>query len=293
MDGLAWVLEAIGGECAECMRANASVLCEIRIRIGQRTCLRFVDGDELQAERIDRSRMLQILDKLTQNSFYAHENEMLEGYFTIPGGIRVGVCGKLVFCDGKLVQLVNPSSLCIRIPKAVCGCADEIAQLMRASWPCSALIISPPGLGKTTLLRDLVRQLSDAGINVAVVDERREIAACSEGMPQMDVGSHTDVMEGCPKSIAISALIRSCAPQLIALDEIGNAADARAIGDAARCGVAVIATMHAASIEEARQRLHIGPLIRAGIFNYLILLGGRPGRIAAVQKYDREVENGC
>lgn len=130
-------------------------------------------------------------------------------------------------------------------------------------------------------------------MNVAVADERREIAACREGVPQLDVGSRTDVMDGCPKAEAMPMLVRACAPDLLVADEIGSRADAEAIRDAARCGVRVAATAHAGDLREALLRGQIAPLIRDGVFDWCAVLGPEPGKIKSLERWRGEVVDAC
>ena len=285
MNRFEWLAGIAGGDLGAELLRRPEAATELRIRVGQRMLLRKTCGDSCHGETVTGEKLQDILQKLTEGSFYAHEKEMAEGYFSIPGGFRAGVCGKLVLREGQPAQMANVSSLCIRIPHEIRGCADALAAKALEDWPCSVLVLSPPGMGKTTLLRDFLRQLSDQGIQCALADERRELAACLNGVPQLDVGGNTDVMEGCPKSIALNAMIRACAPQLVVLDEIGSEADAQAICDAARCGISVAASAHARSIDEILTRRHIAPLVRDGIFHLLVVLGQRPGRILEIRKF--------
>ena len=150
----------------------------------------------------------------------------------------------------------------------------------------SVLVVSPPGGGKTTLLREAARQLSVRGIQVALADERGELAACVEGVPQLDVGPCTDVMDNLPKAEAIGMMLRAMSPQVLISDEIGNAQDAEALLDAQRCGVKVLCSVHGASYAEVQARSCVRQLLRESVFDRVLLLGREPGRIAAV--YDRE-----
>ena len=261
-------------------------LAEIRIRANRPARYRCIDGKELSGPVTDAQQVRKIVHMLMENSVYACEEELKEGYFTADGGCRVGVCGKMSVCSGKVIALNGIASACIRIPREKKGCADQLAVLNCGS----ILILSVPGLGKTTLLRDFARQISDGGENVAIADERREIAACREGVPSLDVGCRTDVLDGCPKAMAIPMLVRACAPDWIIADEIGGEQDAEALRDAARCGVKIAATAHAANVEEAMLRRHVGALIEDGIFEYAAVLSGSLGHIAEIRKLIRGVE---
>ena len=273
----------LGGALGELVRREEIHLGELRLRIGRPARLCMTDGREIEGDVTGAEELQRILARMTGDSLYACEDELREGYFTMDGGCRVGVCGRMASQDGRVLGMASIASLCIRIPREVKGCARELAAPGR---PQGLLVISPPGMGKTTLLRDYARILSDGGWNVAIADERREIAACREGVPQFDVGMRTDVMDGCPKAVAMGLLIRACAPQLIVDDEIGGEGDARAILDAARCGVAVAASAHASCFAEAEERF--SALIGAGAFRRAALLGDRPGNIKAVREYAGE-----
>ena len=198
--------------------------------------------------------------------------------------------------EGRVTSLGSIGSVCIRIPREIKGCASLLADCILEAPLTGILILSPPGMGKTTLLRDLVRIVSDRGKNVALADERREIAACMDGIPQLDVGSCTDVMDGLPKAQAIPMLVRACAPEFIAVDELGSLADARAVLDAVRCGVSVIATAHASCQEEALLRPGTGLLLKENAFQYCAVLGGRAGQIKSLRRCANERMNhaeGC
>ena len=274
--------DCIGGETGELLRREAVSVAELRLRCGQRTRLCRMDGTELSGPVLDAEVLQRIVRRLCGDSLYAFEEELKKGYFTVQSGLRVGVCGRIGMRSGAIQSISEISSLCIRIPREVKGCGDALAKLLFSGGPSSALILSPPGMGKTTLLRELIRIASNSGWNVAVADERCELAACWEGVPQMDVGPRTDVMDGCPKALALPLLIRACAPQLLAADEIGDAADAKALLDARRCGAAVLATAHAAGLKDALRRESLAAVLREGVFDRMVLLGPPPGRVRAI-----------
>lgn len=274
--------DCLGGEIGALLRREADSVSELRLRCGQKTRLCRLDGTELAGPVLDAAALHRIIRRLCGDSLYAFEEELKQGYFTAQGGLRVGVCGRISVRSGAIQSVSEVSSLCIRIPREIRGCGAALAKLLFGKGLTSALILSPPGMGKTTLLRDLIRIASESGWNVAVADERRELAACWEGIPQMDVGPRTDVMDGCPKALALPLLIRACAPQLLAADEIGDAADAKALLDARRCGAAVLATAHAAGLKDALRRESLAAVLREGVFDRMVLLGPPPGRVRAI-----------
>jgi len=217
---------------------------------------------------------------VSQYSVYSFEEEIKNGYITISGGHRVGFSGQVVLENNDIKAIRNISSLNIRIAKEIIGAADKVLPyVIDNGHVLNVLIISPPRAGKTTLLRDLVRQLSNGverlgirGMNVGLVDERSEIACCYEGVPQNDVGIRTDVLDGCPKAKGIIMLLRSMSPDLIATDEIGKNEDAVAIEDAINAGVAIIATVHGSDLEDIKKRPAIKKLIDRSFFDRYIIL---------------------
>lgn len=207
---------------------------------------------------------------ITNFSLYSFEDDIRNGFVTIEGGHRVGICGKAVLENGKIRTFRDISFINYRVARQVLGAADKVLHyiLREDNSIHNTLIISPPQCGKTTILRDIVRQISGGipsmgfkGRKVGLIDERNEIAACSLGLPKNDVGIRTDVLDGCPKAEGIQIMIRSMSPDIIATDEIGRSDDAGAVLDAINAGVKIITTIHGSNIEDflrkpALEKLH-------------------------------------
>ena len=199
----------------------------------------------------------------------------------------MGLCGSAVVEDGEVRTLTAFSSLSIRIPREQIGVAlPLLKQLTEDGRPCSTLILGPPGEGKTTLLRDLIRLFSDCiGLRVALADERGEIAAMYQGIPQLQVGRHTDVMDACPKALAIPALLRAMNPQVIAVDEVALPADVEAMERASHTGTALLATVHARTPDDLLRRPLLSSMMELGIFQRTVTIeraeGGRRYRVEA------------
>ena len=219
---------------------------EIRLRCGGGATLLLGEGELALPGTVSAAELAETVERVTKGSFYAAEESLRKGYFTAEGGFRVGFGGSVVCREGACTGFRSISSLCIRIPRAVACVEDGLLAALRER---SVLIYSVPGAGKTTFLRDLIRRLSDGGKTVALADERGELAALSGGVPQFDVGCRTDVLEGCPKGVAAEMLLRTMAPQVLALDELG-AGDIPPLTRGAVSGVRLLATAHASSRTE-------------------------------------------
>lgn len=270
--------------------SRVEAVTEVRLRAGRPVQVVGMAGEALSEENLDAEALHNILAALMEHSVYARQGELDQGFFTLGDGSRVGVCGRVFMEKGK-PRLAEIGSACVRVARAVQGCADGLMdELTGPAGPRSALVLSQPGLGKTTLLRDIARQLSNRGYSVAVADERHELAACHLGVPTLDVGPRTDVTDGCPKAQAILRMLRAMAPRVIVADEIGGAADARALMEAARCGVPVIASAHADGLDSARARADLGGILASGILERAVLLGPRPGAVRGVWKRGGEGE---
>lgn len=245
---------------------------EIRVRVGGCVEIRNARRSLFAGEAVTQSQMNDLVSVLTGHSVYAREAQMREGYFTMEDGWRVGLAGR--YGAGLNGPLQAVTSACIRVSRRVSGAADTVYPFIADGRARSALILSPPCMGKTTMLREAVYRLSCDGYLVAVADERGELTG--------DLGPRTDVSTGCEKDVAIMRLIRSLSPDVVATDEVGRARDADAIEEAARCGVAVLATAHARDVETARKRACLRRIVDDGVFERFIELGGEPGRVLRV-----------
>ena len=240
------------------------------------------------------SDMKETLNRMSQYSMYALEEEIREGFFTIRGGHRVGVVGKAVCEKGQIVAIRSICGLNVRVARQKRGCArDVLPWLITEKGIYNTLILSPPGVGKTTMLRDVVRQLSDGGKTVGVVDERSEIAACSMGIPQFDVGMRTDVLDCCPKAEGMLLLIRSMAPEVIAVDEIGKEEDFYALRHAVHCGCKLLATVHGEELSELRAKPGLKEICGSGIFGRFLILSKKDGKIRIREALDGEGRRLC
>ena len=263
---------------------------EIRVRTGQCLSVRAQGKERRLGICYTAEEVRQILSYLANYSLYAYGEEIRQGYLSLPGGHRLGLTGRAVLDGGRITALTEISALNLRLAHEKKGCADSVfPYLWEQDNLCDTLVISPPGGGKTTLLRDCIRQISNGtkehrGRTVGIVDERSEIAGCCRGVPENDVGMRTDVLDGCPKTQGMRMLIRSMAPEVLAVDEIGSDEDVQEIQYAANCGCTVLATVHGDSLDAVFQKPGLRKLLETEAFQRLIFLYGRdaPGRVRQV-----------
>ncbi|MGI6318722.1 MAG: stage III sporulation protein AA [Dethiobacteria bacterium] len=239
------------------------------------------------------------LELISSYSLYACEEEMRGGYLTIPGGHRVGLGGRFVVESGSIKTLRNVSSLNFRVARQIKGAGEKVLPFLidrHVGRIYHTLVISPPLGGKTTLLRDLARLISNGvgilgqgGQKVGIVDERSEIAGCYQGVPQLDVGIRTDVLDACPKAEGIMIMLRSLSPQVIITDEIGREEDIRALEDAVHVGVSVIASAHGSTLEEICRRPVLGLMLENNYFERLVFLSNSrgPGTLEMIVEGER------
>ncbi len=252
--------------------------------------------NQLNAMQISVELVHELFERITRASIYAIEHELMNGYTTLPGGYRVGFCGKTVLKD-SMPSIVAPcASFNIRIVREVIGCSkDVLPYIVHDGIVHSTLIVSRPGLGKTTLLRDITRSLS-MGINgahakqVSVVDERSEIAACYGGVPQTSLGPRVDVLDSCPKAEGMSMLLRSMAPNVLVVDELATSKEFEAVQDAVCAGVSVIASMHGDSVRDVINRPLFSMHKNNPVFSRCVVLGR--GKKVGEIKYVYELPQG-
>ncbi len=288
------------------LRNMEGTLQEIRLRVNQVAILtidnqEYFLGQDRQLQKpptnayvVHREEIDGIVQHICKYAPYAYENEMRQGYITIEGGHRVGLVGQVIVEDGKIRNLKYIAGLNIRVSHEIIGVADEVLPYLYEDGTLyNTFILSPPCAGKTTMLRDLIRQVSNGnpygmGMNVSVVDERSELAGSYLGIAQNNLGMRTDVLDGAPKVDGMMQLIRAMSPRMLAVDEIGSEEDIRAVRSVLQCGCKIVATIHARNIEEFQMKTNFQELIaQETIERYVVLGNGKnPGEVAGI--YNRE-----
>ena len=208
---------------------------------------------------VSSGQIMEALEYISTFSLYAYEDDIRQGFITIKGGHRVGIAGKVVVENGRIRTISNISSINIRISHQVIGCGINAMDYIGSGENIhNTLIISPPGVGKTTLLRDILRLISDEyKLKVSIVDERSEIASCYKGIPGNDVGIRTDIYDCCPKVEGIMLMIRAMSPQVLAVDEVGGIDDINALIRAIHAGIKLVATAHGQGICDVQEEMKI------------------------------------
>lgn len=256
---------------------------EIRLRQGRQVQLIFSTGIQILPLRVTGEELEQTLRLATRASVHTVLSQLRQGFLPLPGGHRLGVCGSVCLREGEIRNIEPLSGLDLRLARPVRGIGEGvISALCPGGKFTSTLILAPPGGGKTTLLRDVIRCLSDGvgcqSHRVSLADERGEVAALCRGMPQLDVGENTDVMDGCPKAQGLLMLLRGMNPQVLAADEITAAEDVGAMVLAAGCGAQLLCTAHGTDRTDLNRRPLYRELMGEGIFRNLLTIRVKHGQ---------------
>lgn len=250
-------------------------------------------NNQQEAYIVRKNELRETVEYICNYSVYAYEEELRQGFITIQGGHRVGLCGKTICERDNIRSLKHITFLNIRLSHQIIGCADKVLPYIRIeSGIAHTLIISPPRCGKTTLLRDIIRSISNGtkkhpGMTVGVADERSELGASYMGLPQNDLGIRTDVLDCCPKAQGMLMLVRSMSPQVLAVDEIGGSADIEAISYVVGCGCKLIVTAHGNDLEDIKKKPYMRDMLSQGVWERFIVLDNNSqiGNIKAI--YDK------
>lgn len=261
---------------------NIQKLEEIRIRANKPVILKLGQVEIVLNYTITTNEIIGILQNICNNSIYTYQNQICNGFITLPGGNRVGIAGNVVIKDGQVSNISYIYSLNFRISHQINGASDNILKYVldtENNTIFNTLIVSPPGAGKTTIIRDLAKRISNGineinfrGLDVSIIDERGEIAAMTKGITFNDVGIRTDVLDNVPKSIGIRMAVRSMAPKVIIADEIGNKDDVNIINYAICSGVKCIFTAHGSNMEDLLKNNEINKIINLQLFSKIIFL---------------------
>lgn len=273
---------------------------EIRIRTDKPITIRVNDSNRILKHKVTQEETLRTFEKICENSIYSYRKQICEGFITIKGGHRIGITGQVVMEDNKVININYISSLNFRIARQKLECSNEALKYIinpEENIIYNTLIVSPPGCGKTTMIRDVVRKLSNGikefnfkGKTVGLVDERGEIAAMYKGIPQNDVGVRTDVIDNISKDKGMRMLVRSMAPEIITCDEIGSKEDVQAINYAICSGIKGIFTAHGGNIEEINLNPELADLLKKNVFEKIIFLD--PKQKGVISKvYELDVKN--
>jgi stage III sporulation protein AA len=272
-------------------RLNKEQIYEIRIKSQKPILIYSKYGESIINYIPSKEDLRSMIQKISNYSLYAYEEDIRQGFITIKGGHRIGIAGECVMEKGEVKTIRNISSLNIRICREIIGCSDKIIKFITSENRIyNTIIISPPKCGKTTILRDVARNISNGipalgakGRKVVVIDERSEIGACHFGIPQSDLGIRTDVLDNCLKREGLIMAIRSLSPEVLICDEIGTKGDIDALMMAFNSGVKIVTTIHGFSVEDLYKRKVFIDLLNNEILERAIILSNKHG-VGTIEK---------
>lgn len=247
------MLEKYFDEKISCALDEFSNVQEIRLRIGRKLTVTDGTGNHSLDIKVTSEFIDKVFCSMCNYSVYAFHEEIKNGFITLTGGHRAGICGKCVVADGKITNISEITGINVRIAREVKGCAKKIYNTFKGEIE-NTVIISPPNCGKTTYLRDLTRLSSDGNYNVSVVDERGEIAPYCDGESVFELGVNTDVLRYCPKHTGMMMVLRTMNPGIIVTDETGSEKESAAISEITKCGVKIFTSFHGYGIEDFKLR---------------------------------------
>ncbi|MEG0295386.1 MAG: stage III sporulation protein AA [Clostridium sp.] len=273
---------------------NTDDVQEIRIKVEKPIIVSSFSNERIIEYKPNKEELKSILVRISNFSLYAYEEEIKQGYITLKGGHRVGLAGECIMEKGEVKTIKNISSLNIRICREVKGCSRELLKyISKNNRVYNTLIVSPPKCGKTTILRDIARNISNGlysvnldGKKTAIIDERSELAACFNGVPQMDIGIRTDVLDACDKSQGMIMAIRSLSPEVLICDEIGSSEDVEALNMALSSGVNIVVTLHGYDLNDILNRNVFRRLVENNILEKIVILSNKKGVGTIEQIYD-------
>lgn len=252
---------------------------ELRLRCGEAPSVRIGGAERpLSLAPVTADELRETVSRAARYSVHSYAESMRQGFLPLEGGHRLGLCGTAVAENGSVTGVRRISSLNLRVARQIDALDDILAPYIGEGAPFSLLVLAPPGCGKTTLVREWVRLVSDAGHTTAVADERGEIAGLAEGVPQFRIGRCTDILEGCTKKQAALMLLKTMSPALVAMDEITSPEDIEAVALCAHCGTAVLAAAHAAGLNDLRRRPLYRRLLSLGVFERVLTIEQKDGK---------------